>query len=39
VFAGIVVLSVFVIVVDLLVNRVERHLLRWRPEPSQADVV
>jgi NitT/TauT family transport system permease protein len=39
VFAGIVVLSVFVIIVDLLVNRVERHLLRWRPEPSHAEVV
>lgn len=32
VFAGIVVLSVVVVLVDLLVNRVERHLLRWRPE-------
>lgn len=38
VFAGIVVLSFFVVLVDLLVNRVERHLLRWRPEPTSHDV-
>lgn len=31
VFAGMVVLSVVVIIVDLLVNRVERTLLRWQP--------
>ncbi len=39
VFAGIVVLSVFVVLVDLAVNRVKRHLLRWRPEPTHNDVV
>jgi NitT/TauT family transport system permease protein len=31
VFAGMVVLSVVVVLVDLAVNRVERHLLRWKP--------
>jgi NitT/TauT family transport system permease protein len=31
VFAGMVVLSTLVLVIDLLVNRVERRLLRWRP--------
>jgi NitT/TauT family transport system permease protein len=39
VFAGIVVLSVFVILVDIGVNRIERHLLRWRPEPTNTEVV
>lgn len=39
VFAGIVVLSIFVVLVDLLVNRLERHLLRWRPEQTHHDVV
>ena len=39
VFAGIVVLSVFVVLVDLVVNRVEKHLLRWRPEPSHHELV
>lgn len=34
VFAGIVVLAAVVVVIDLLVNRVERRLLRWRPEPA-----
>lgn len=31
VFAGMVVLSVVVLLVDLAVNRVERYLLRWKP--------
>lgn len=31
VFAGIVVLSVFVVILDLLVDRLERRLLVWRP--------
>jgi NitT/TauT family transport system permease protein len=39
VFAGIVVLSFFVILVDLLVNRAERHLLRWRPEPTHHEAL
>ncbi|MCK1710514.1 ABC transporter permease [Bradyrhizobium sp. 143] len=34
VFAGIVVLSVFVVALDALVDRVERHLLVWRPAPD-----
>lgn len=34
VFAGIVVLSVFVVVLDALVDRLERRLLVWRPAPS-----
>ena len=36
VFAGIVVLSVFVVLLDMLVDRMERRLLVWRP-PSTAD--
>ena len=39
VFAGIVVLSFFVVLVDLLVNRAERHLLRWRPEPTHHEAL
>ncbi|KPI19964.1 ABC-type transporter, integral membrane subunit [Actinobacteria bacterium OK074] len=35
VFAGVVVLSAIVLVIDLLVNRVERHLLRWQPTPDR----
>ena len=31
VFAGMVVLSAAVLAIDLLVNRLERYLLRWRP--------
>lgn len=34
VFAGIVVLSVFVVLLDLLVDQLERRLLVWRPAPS-----
>lgn len=34
VFAGMFVLSVFVIVIDLAVSLVERRLLVWRPQPS-----
>ncbi|KPG01826.1 ABC transporter permease [Rhodopseudomonas sp. AAP120] len=34
VFAGMFVLSVFVIVIDLAVSVVERRLLVWRPQPS-----
>ena len=40
VFAGIVVLAVVVVFVDLLVNRVERRLLRWQPQSAHpADAV
>ncbi len=35
VFAGIVVLSVFVVALDAVVDRLERHLLVWRPPSSQ----
>jgi NitT/TauT family transport system permease protein len=31
VFAGMVVLSVVVLLIDIVVHRVERYLLRWRP--------
>lgn len=31
VFAGMFILMFVVLIIDLLVNRVERHLLRWRP--------
>jgi NitT/TauT family transport system permease protein len=37
VFAGMVVLSVVVIIVDALVNRVERYLLRWQPAQEHTD--
>ncbi|AVT80908.1 MULTISPECIES: ABC transporter permease [Rhodopseudomonas] len=36
VFAGMFVLSVFVILIDLAVSLVERRLLVWRPQPSGA---
>lgn len=32
VFAGMVVLSIVVVVIDVLVNMLERHLLRWKPQ-------
>jgi NitT/TauT family transport system permease protein len=34
VFAGMVILSVFVIVIDTLVTMIENRLLVWRPGPS-----
>lgn len=34
VFAGIVVLSVFVVALDLAVDRLENRLLVWRPKPE-----
>jgi len=34
VFAGMFVLSAFVILIDLAVTRVERRLLVWRPEAA-----
>lgn len=37
VFAGIVVLSVFVVLLDLAVDRLEKRLLAWRPAPSHDD--
>jgi NitT/TauT family transport system permease protein len=36
VFAGMVVLAAFVIVIDVIVSIVERRLLVWRPAPSDA---
>ena len=35
VFAGMLILTVFVIVIDALVSMVERRLLSWRPAPAQ----
>jgi NitT/TauT family transport system permease protein len=34
VFAGIIVLSIFVVFLDAIVDRVESRLLVWRPAPS-----
>jgi NitT/TauT family transport system permease protein len=34
VFAGMFILMIAVLIIDLLVNRLERHLLRWRPAQS-----
>ncbi|GGH96022.1 ABC transporter permease [Arthrobacter liuii] len=34
VFAGMFILMIAVLIIDLLVNRLERHLLRWRPVRS-----
>jgi NitT/TauT family transport system permease protein len=31
VFAGMFILMIVVLIIDLLVNRIERYLLRWRP--------
>jgi NitT/TauT family transport system permease protein len=36
VFAGMIVLAVFVILIDLLVSAVEKRLLIWKPEPGDA---
>jgi len=38
VFAGMVVLSLVVLLVSFVVNRLERWLLRWKPEQARADV-
>lgn len=35
VFAGMIVLAVFVVLIDMLVSRVERRLLVWRPSPGE----
>jgi NitT/TauT family transport system permease protein len=35
VFAGMFVLAVFVILIDVLVSMVEKRLLVWRPEPGE----
>jgi NitT/TauT family transport system permease protein len=36
VFAGMLVLAAFVIIIDLLVTMVERRLLVWRPAPADS---
>jgi NitT/TauT family transport system permease protein len=36
VFTGLVVLSIFVLLIDLIVTLVERWLLKWRPEASSS---
>jgi NitT/TauT family transport system permease protein len=36
VFAGMIVLAAFVILIDVLVSMVEKRLLVWRPEPGDA---
>jgi NitT/TauT family transport system permease protein len=36
VFAGMFVLSAFVILIDVLVTMVERRLLVWRPNAGEA---
>jgi NitT/TauT family transport system permease protein len=36
VFTGLVVLSIFVLLIDLIVTLVERWLLKWRPEVSSS---
>ncbi len=35
VFAGMIVLAVFVVLIDMLVSRVERRLLIWRPQAGE----
>ena len=34
VFAGMLILAVFVIVIDMLVSAIENRLLVWRPGPT-----
>jgi NitT/TauT family transport system permease protein len=36
VFAGMLILSVFVILIDMLVTRIENRFLVWRPQTSLA---
>jgi NitT/TauT family transport system permease protein len=38
VFAGLVVLSVFAVVLDTVVDALERRLLVWRPKPTHDDI-
>jgi len=37
VFAGIIVLTAFALVLDFAVSRVERRLLQWRPGQSETE--
>ena len=36
VFAGMIVLAAFVILIDLIVSAAEKRLMVWRPEPGDA---
>jgi len=36
VFAGMIVLAVFVVLIDLIVTAIEKRLLVWRPSPGDA---
>jgi NitT/TauT family transport system permease protein len=38
VFAGMIVLAIFVVAIDLLVTKVENRLLVWRPSASEGRV-
>jgi NitT/TauT family transport system permease protein len=38
VFAGMIVLAIFVVVIDLLVTKVENRLLVWRPNAGEGRV-
>ena len=38
VFAGMVILAVFVLVIDWLVTLIENRLLVWRPRPAHGAV-
>jgi NitT/TauT family transport system permease protein len=35
VFAGMIVLAVFVVIIDMAVSRIERRLLVWRPTAGE----
>jgi NitT/TauT family transport system permease protein len=37
VFAGILVLTVFALLLDALVGRMERRLMTWQPKTSQTE--
>ena len=39
VFAGIVVLTVFALVLDYLVGLAEKHLLKWRPKAGETEKI
>lgn len=39
VFAGIVVLTAFALVLDGVVGRIERHLMKWQPRQGETDKV
>jgi NitT/TauT family transport system permease protein len=39
VFAGIVVLTVFALVLDAIVGRIESGLMKWQPKTSQTEKI